>query len=573
MAPIGYDRAPGTSVRGRRYGRKAAVAALTAAVSVLAAACGAGSSGSSGSSASSASTSTTLVVASAALPSTFTFDAASPAGYENLEFGVNTQAGLIRQAYVPDPGNKDLLLQNLYQFQGVLASSYDVSPNHLTYTFHLKTNVKSAAGDPLTADDVIYSWQRKFNASTSITPYVQAPVITDPATQVKKISEHTVSFTVAKPGYGFTLLSLLANVTGYVYDSKLLKEHATKSDPYAVEWSQNHPDISFGAYNMSALIPGTEMDLTANPDYPMAAPHYKKIIFRVSSDPGARANAVRYGNADIAVQLQPSDQISLAKTGSVKVYSFPSTNMLTMFTMNTTEAPFNNALVRRAMAEAVPYQQIISSVYYGRALLTDSLLDPNLPGFVATGLQQPGYDPAAAKKLLVQAGFPNGVSATVTVSTAVPDVEAAAIQVQSYAAQAGFTIKLQQVPPAEMSVGLTSRKWQSFMWRDMAISSAPQYELNLFFQAEPNGAAAASNSSGWVDPRYLQIVNDGAELADPTSVQANKLWNQAQLVWQEQIPQIYVARVQPLNAFNSKIAGYANRLDNDIDFSMLRPAS
>ena len=278
MTHIGYDRAPGASVRGRRYGRKAAIAVLTAAVSVLAAACGAGSSGSSGSS---GSTSTTLVVASAALPSTFTFDAASPAGYENLEFGVNTQTGLIRQTYVPDPSNKSLLLQNLYQFQGVLASSYDVSPNHLTYTFHLKTNVKSAAGDPLTADDVIYSWQRKFDASTSITPYVQAPVITDlPATQVKKINEHTVSFTVAKPGYGFTLLSLLANVTGYVYDSKLLKEHASKSDPYAVEWSQNHPNIGFGAYNMTTLIPGTEMDLTANPDYPMAAPHYKKIIFR-----------------------------------------------------------------------------------------------------------------------------------------------------------------------------------------------------------------------------------------------------------------------------------------------------
>ena len=281
MTHIGYDRVLGTSVRGRRYGRKAAVAALTAAVSVLAAACGAGSSGSSGSSGPSGSRSTTLVVASAALPSTFTFDAASPAGYENLEFGVNTQAGLVRQGYVQDPSNKDLMLQDLYQFQGVLASSYDVSPNHLTYTFHLKTNVKSAAGDPLTADDVIYSWQRKFKASTSITPYIQAPVITDPATQVKKINEHTVSFTVTKPGYGFTLLSLLANVTGYVYDSKLLKEHATKSDPYAVEWSQTHPNIGFGAYNMTTLIPGTEMDLTANPDYPMAAPSYKKIIFRV----------------------------------------------------------------------------------------------------------------------------------------------------------------------------------------------------------------------------------------------------------------------------------------------------
>ena len=48
-------------------------------------------------------------------------------------------------------------------------------------------------------------------------------MITDPATQIKEIDPYTVSFTVAKPGYGFTLLSLLANVTGYIYDSKLLR--------------------------------------------------------------------------------------------------------------------------------------------------------------------------------------------------------------------------------------------------------------------------------------------------------------------------------------------------------------
>jgi peptide/nickel transport system substrate-binding protein len=570
MIRIVYGKAKNRIRRVRRNGGMVATAALAAALSVGTAACGGGDSAASGSASGAAST--TLVVASAALPSTFTFDAASPAGYENLEFGVNTQAGLIRQEYVTDPGNSALLLQNLYQFQGVLASSWTVSPNHLTYTFRLKRNVKSAAGDPLTAADVVYSFQRKFNASTSITPYVQAPVITDPARQIKEINKYTVSFTVAKPGYGFTLLSLLANVTGYIYDSKLLKDHATKADPYAVQWSQSHPNIGFGAYNMTSLIPGTEMDLAANPNYPMAQPYYKKVIFRVSSDPGVRADAVANGNAQIAVQLLPSEQIGLDKNSSVRVYSFPSTNMMTMFTMNTTEPPFSNLLVRQAMAEAVPYQQIISNVYYGRALLTNSLLDPNLPGFIAAGLKYPAYDPAAAKKLLAKAGFPNGVSATVTISTAVPDVQAASIQIQSAAAAAGFKITLQQVPAAEMSAGITSRRWQAFMWRDMAISSAPQYELDLFFKAQ-DGAATAANSSGWVNSRYLNIVNAGAGLADPASSLANNLWNQAQLIAQQQVPQIYVARVQPLNAFSSGIVGYANRLDNDIDFSMLRPAS
>jgi peptide/nickel transport system substrate-binding protein len=397
-------------------------------------------------------------------------------------------------------------------------------------------------------------------------------VIIDPDTQIKQIDPMTVSFTVAKPGYGFTLLSLLANVTGYIYDSTLLKQHATPSDPWAVDYSSNNPNIGFGAYERTSYIPGTSMVLTANPNYALAAPYYKKITFVVTADPGSRANAAKNNNAQVAVQLNPADQITLGKTAGVRVFTFPSTNMLTMFTMDTLSPPFNDVKVRQAMALAIPYSQIQKNVYYSRAISTVSVFDPTGdPNYIATGLHAPTYDPAKAMQILSAAGHPNGISFTLTVSNAVPDVQLAAIQVQSYAAAAGFHITISQQPAAAVSAGITSRVFPAYMWRDMAISSSPQYELNLFFQqhSQTDPGPAASNSSGWVNAQYLNDINQGAALPDPTSPQANVFWNEAQQITQDQVPQIYVGRIQPLNAFRSNVTGYANRLDNDIDYSML----
>jgi peptide/nickel transport system substrate-binding protein len=551
--------------RTRRPGGVRAMLAVTV-VALAVTACGAGAASTAGTN------STTLVVTSAGLPSTFAFDGAAPGGYENLEFGVNTQLGLVRHPYVEDAKSGGLV-QSLYEYAPALAKSYDTSADGLTYTFHLAPDVKSFAGNPLTADDVVWSWQRKFKAETGVTKYIQDPVVTDPDMQVAKVDPMTVSFTVTKPGYGFTLLSLLANVTGYVYDSTLLKQHATGTDPFAVAWSLENPNIGFGAYQRSSFTPGTEMVLEANPNYPLKAPAYKKVIFRVSADPGTRANTVKRGDANIAVQLRASDQADMASAPGVKVYTFPSTNMITFLTMDTTRAPFDDVRVRQALELAVPYQQIVDNVYRGRAILTKGLLDPGAPNYSDSGLTAPKYDTAAAKALLAAAGHPDGVEFALTVSNSVPDVEQAAIQVQSFAAEGGFKISIDKQPAASVSEGITSRKFPAFMWRDMAISGSPQYELGLFYKEGDGGKAAATNSSGWVDDTYLATVDQGAALAEAMGQEAGVSWNAAEQITDKATPQILVARVQPQNAFRSNIKGVANRLDNDIDFAVLEPTN
>jgi peptide/nickel transport system substrate-binding protein len=247
--------------------------------------------------------------------------------------------------------------------------------------------------------------------------------------------------------------------------------------------------------------------------------------------------------------------------------------MITFLTMDTTRAPFDDVRVRQALELAVPYKQIIDNVYRGRAITTKGLLDPGAPNYSDAGLTEPKTDPAAAKALLAAAGHPDGVEFSLTVSNSVPDVEQAAIQVQSFATEAGFKISIDKQPAASVSEGITSRKFAAFMWRDMAISASPQYELGLFYKKGADGQAGSTNSSGWLDDNYLATIDKGAALPDATSKEAGVFWNEAEQITDKATPQIFVARVQPQNAFRSDIKGVANRLDNDIDFAVLEPTN
>jgi peptide/nickel transport system substrate-binding protein len=515
-----------------------------------------------GSSKASSSAAKGIVVAAPGLPTSLAFDAANPAGYENLEFFWNTQAGLIQNPYVK--AGTSLLDQNVYKYQGVLAKSYTVSPDKLTYTFHLRTDVVSVAGNPLTAEDVVWSWQRKFKAATAITSFVQKPVISDPDTQIKAIDTHTVSFTVTKPGYGFTLLSMLANDTSSVYDATLLKKHATKSDPYAVTWTQTHPNFGFGAYSVKTYQPGQTLVLQANPHYALGKPAIPTITYRVVSDPGTRANALKSGDVQVAEQILPSDMATLDANKSAITPSYKLTNLFTMLTPVVNKAPFNNELVRQAMAYAIPYQQIIKNVYKSRALKTTSFIRPDAPGYSDSGLPDYTYDPAKAKALLAKAGDPNGVSFTLTLSNEVPDLAEVATNIQNYAAKAGFTVKIQVQPAATFGETESNHTAQAILWRDYATAQSPLYELSLFFQP-----GSPTNFSGWSSTAYSATLDKGTAIANPFTAQAGTIWNSAEQQMLTAAPTDFIARVQPLNAFSKSTTGIANRSDNIVDFSVL----
>lgn len=553
------DRRTGPGPRRHR-----ATAALAAGLSLLLAACAAGARGSTDDAASDGAV---LVEAVAAVPGGLAFDS-KPGGYEAFEYTLLTGATLIRNPYVQADDDPNALTQDLYDFEGVLAESYEVSDDGLTYTFHLREGVVSQAGNPFDADDVLYSYERKWN-STSIAPAISLPAITDPATQLKKIDDHTVSWTVAQPGHGFPLLAVISKISGEIYDKELLEEHATPDDPYAVEWSNTNGNFGFGPYVMTDYQDGQQISFEANPDYPLGEPAIKRIIQRVVPDAANRAQLLRNGDVDVAVQLRASDVAAMADDDALQTYTVDTNNFAWAF-MQTQTPPFDDPLVRQAIFHALPYEQIIDQVYDGRANPVVGLLNPDAPNHVADGLMEQAYDPERSLELLAEAGVETPVRYTVSVSNAVPDMEAIAVQIQSFAGDAGFEVDIEVLPPAAFQEQALSKSFQMRLYRDMSVSyESPPYSLLLAYPEHND----ERNSTGWHEPRYYEAVAQGVAAGDALSPEAAVHWNEAELIWQEGRPQIQMAKVQPLMVFRAGLTGFAHRTDNVVDFSVVAPAS
>jgi peptide/nickel transport system substrate-binding protein len=533
------------------------------AASFLIAACGSGATtpaAGSSSAGGSSTGNTTLLAAVAALPTGFSFDS-QPSGYENMEFNNNTQACLLRNPYVTSARDAKALTQNNYKWEGVLAESYEVSDDGKEYTFHLRKGVVSQQGNPFTAQDVLWSYQRKYN-STSITPFVSSPAISNPAKQWSAPDDYTVKMMVDRESDGFTLLALLANVTAEIYDSTYLKKNATKSDPYALNISNTKGNFGYGAYMLDSFTAGQQMILTANEHYALGAPKIKKVIQRVVADAGTRANILQQGAVDIAVQLRPEDVVSFASDSKLQTFEVD-TNDYLWITLNTAKGVFKDVRVRQAFQKAIPYDQIIANVYKGRADKMQGWLDPTAPGYSTAGLFYPAYDPAGAKALLKEAGM-STVDMSILIASSVPDLEEACVQIRSFAAAAGFNVTISQAPAATVSARESSGDFDAYMIRDMAISLSPPYELLLEYTKD-----SPLNDGKWYDDAYYAAVAKGIGAGDPLTATAGKYWAQAMGIALDQVPQVSVCRVQPLQVFAANVSGYAHRSDNIIDYSII----
>jgi peptide/nickel transport system substrate-binding protein len=522
---------------------------LIAACSV--AACGKGSGGSTGSS------STTITEAVAALPTSYAYDAGDFT-YAGFEFQINTNAGLVRNPYAKTESGD--LEQDFFHFEGALAESYEISADGRTYTFHLRKGVLSQAGHELTTDDVLYSYERKWH-STSVAPFLSYPAITDPAKQFTKLGKYDFSVNVDRAGDGFTMLALMAHVSGDIYDSTLLKEHAAPDDPYAVKWSASHGNYGFGAYTLGSFTPGQQMVLVANSNYYAGEPKVKKIIEQVVADAGTRANLVRNKDVDIATALVPADVVSFGPASGVKIFSVHPVVYLRL-ELNTTAAPFTDVKVRRAMRYAIPYDQIIKEVYKGRAVSQKGYLNPRYPGATDEGLEPQTYDPAKAKQMLTDAGVTLPLKFTITLPNSFPDLEQAAVQIQSAAAPAGIQIELKTLPAAAGQQAYGTRNYQGYLIEEQSISQSPAYELMLQFTK-----GSPLNNTGWTDKGYEDAVSKGVGVGDPLTPEAGKWWNAAQRIFEDAAPMLPICFVQPNAAFGPRVQGYAERSDGVIDFS------
>jgi len=493
--------------------------------------------------------------------------------------------------YYKDGGSNDtgVGLYNFNEFEGRLAESFTYDEATLTWTFKLRQGVVGCNDETFNADDVLYTFARAKSVSGSapigwflsnvadIANFTAGVFDADAAVataakelgdEVTKVDDYTVTIKQAKPNK--LLLPVLTIFGLNIFDKESMEANATAEDPWAHEYSNSTNLPSFGAYCIDSWVKNDSMTLTSNENYYLGAPSLKKIVWRKVPTSANRLAAVQTGQAQIVDKLTPSEFASLDGVDGVSVSAVTGNQNLFVH-MNFQTAPFDNVLVRRAIAAAIDYDKIIANGYFGKAQKWDSHMPSTYPGYKKADSPY-AYDPDAAKALLAEAGYVDDGSLKLSYITELEStLGPIATQIRSDLAAVGINIELDPIPQSQFGDRALVKRDLPFALNDnekpIAVDSG--YATLLFFVSAANGSLnnMVNYESKSVDDLYVALKNE----ADNTKRDA--LLAQVQETLMTDVTWVPVVEYQSQWAHSDKLSGIKWHPDNGIRFKDLSVAS
>lgn len=435
----------------------------------------------------------------------------------------------------------------------ICAESWESNEDGTEWTLKLKQGISFPSGNELTAADVKWSKDRAFGAQANVAGIYRLIGLTEPD-QVEVIDDYTLVFRQSQPS---ALSSAIQIISLYVFDSELMKENATEDDPWATEWANLNP-TNGGVYNVVSQQPGSEIVLEANPDYPIAA--YGEGVdpvgtVRIQIVPSAsnRRLQLEAGDVDVAFGLSRRDIADLEGVEGIRVISSPS-NEFVFVPLSTTTAPFDDKLVRQAMAYAIPYQDIIDNVYQGRARRSTSPVPLDMPGHTNDGYQF-DQDLDEARRLLSEAGIGDGFETSLAVAANDPEQEQIAVLIQSGLAEIGVNVTIEPLDPA------TFQERRAEKTVPMQLASGQMWVNEVeYLMATSLLAGGFLNYAGLDDPDIQAIFDQASTSADDE--RRMELFAELQMILADMVPWLMIAQPDFTLPLRDTVEGWVQPVDN-----------
>ena len=426
------------------------------------------------------------------------------------------------------------------------AERWELSPDGLVYTLHLRREGKWSNGDPLTARDFLYSLRRALTPALgseykdALFPVKNAEAFAHgrladfAAVGFRAPDDFTLEITLERPTAYF-LTVLRANVCFPVHAASVERGGA-RSDDRTAKWTRAAPLVGNGPFRLREWKDHQHIAVEKNPHYWDAAKvRLNEIYFYPSESTQNQELAFRAG------QLHTTWDVPLSK---IDAYKKDAPSLLRVepyfesyfFRFNTTRAPFNDVRVRRALALALDREAIVKNILRGGQVAATALTPPGLAGYVPpTAI---AHDLATAKKLLAEAGFPDGRgfprTELVTISSEINQRIAEAAQqmwrrdlgLEVTITQKEFKILLQAIDNAVLDFSLARGRW---------IGEYPDPLTYLSIFTTGNGV----NGTGFADPAYDALLESAARAPTPAARLAALQRAEAYLFVQMPIAPIY----------------------------------
>jgi len=277
-----------------------------------------------------------------------------------------------------------------------LAESWSASKDGLTYEFVLRRGTRFHNGEPVTADDVKFSFERYRGAAAKLL-HERVPV-------VEVVDPHRVRFKLKEPWPDFmTYYGSLTTGAGWIVPRKYLEKVGDDGFKKA--------PIGAGPYRFVSFNPGVELVLEAHEQYWRKVPSVKRLVIKAVPDEATRLAMLKRGEADVIFLLQGelAEDVKRTPTLTLKPTRIVSTHWLVFLDQWDPRSPWSDRRVRLAANHAMNRQAVNEALTLGYSRITWSIIPASFDFF----WPPPGYpfDPARARQLLTEAGYPNGFDA------------------------------------------------------------------------------------------------------------------------------------------------------------------
>jgi peptide/nickel transport system substrate-binding protein len=447
-----------------------------------------------------------------------------------------------------------------------IASSWR-SSRGTRWTFTLRHGLRFSDGTPVDAAAVKFNFDRwrltgdPYHGA-SIYPYYEDVFGGFPG-KLKDVhvdSPTQVTFVLTQPMA--TFLAVLAMPSFAIGSPKAI---AANPRAYAEK------PVGSGPYEVAEWVKDDHITLVANPAYAGPRPVYTRVTLRDIPDQATSVLALQTGEVDGLTDPRPDDARRLAANKKLRVYLEPSNNVAYL-ALNVDRKPFDRVDVRRAVAYALDLPAIVRGLYGPGAAVANDFLPPGMLGDDPSLRAYP-HDPARARALLAQAGFPHGFSTSLFYGTAprpyLADPQRVAEAIAAQLHDAGITMTLQ---PFEWGVFLAKiRNGEHPMcligW--IGDNGDPDNFLYTLLDRDAATKGSAQNYSFWRDATFHRLMLEGQTALDRGSRAA--IYRRALRLVHDDVPVIPLVHTSAPFVMKASIANVIPRPDSILNFELMRP--
>jgi peptide/nickel transport system substrate-binding protein len=413
--------------------------------------------------------------------------------------------------------------------EGDLAERWEISPDNTVWTFHLRPEAKFSNGDPVTAEDVRYSFERAMGPDSANS------WVFDGVEKVEAVDPQTVKVTLKQPWASF-----LNGMT--LWGASIVSKAAVEggSDPAT-------KPVGSGPFVLDSWKPGEQVTLKKNPNYwekdeaGNQLPYVDQVNLMVLTDDNTRMLKLQAGEIDAAMNV-PYNQIDpLSQDPNLDVVPAPAYALINIG-LNQTKKELTDMKIRQAMNYAIDRDAIVQTALFGHGRAACSPI--NLTWFY-TDKYCYTFDLDKAKQLMAESSSPEGFDVTLSIAAGDAVANQIAVMLKDMLAQIGVNVTLDPVDP--------SAHFDRFVKGDYEMTMLPQTsdnldpDTNLLYCCVSDGGAN-SYYTGWKDPEVDSLYRQSQVEMD--FAKRNQILDEFQKLVMERGPFIEV--VNPPNPYASR---------------------